>query len=84
MLWVYDHYGYFYSYSAGIDARRQNLSLMSIPALYGLSNATACDLRFRHIFKLYRYLNSFHPVEVVGRGSETQLQVGRDLNQITE
>ena len=24
-----------------------------------------------------------HPVEVVGRGSETQLQVGEDINQIT-
>ena len=26
MLWVYDHYEYFYSYSAGIDFRRQILS----------------------------------------------------------
>ena len=25
MLCVYDHYKYFYSYSAGIDLRRQNL-----------------------------------------------------------
>ena len=26
MLWVYDHYKYFYSYSAGIDFSRQNLT----------------------------------------------------------
>ena len=44
MLWVYDHYKYCYSYSAGIDFRRHNLtstdvrfwSLKSIPALKGL------------------------------------------------
>ena len=41
MLWVYDHQKYFYSFSAGIDFRRQNLTstdvsfwwLKSIPAL---------------------------------------------------
>ena len=41
MLWVYVHYKYFHSYSAGIDFRRQNLTsqdvrfwyLKSIPAL---------------------------------------------------
>ena len=41
MLWVYGHYKYFYSYSAGIDFSRQNLTstdvrfwrLKSIPAL---------------------------------------------------
>ena len=26
MLWVYDHYKYFYSHSAGIDLRRQILT----------------------------------------------------------
>ena len=26
---------------------------------------------------------NFHPLEVVGRGSETQLQVGGNLNKIT-
>ena len=26
MLWVYDHCKYFYSYSAGIDFSRQNLT----------------------------------------------------------
>ena len=30
MLWVYDHYKYFYSYSAGIDFRRQNLTNINI------------------------------------------------------
>ena len=25
---------------------------------------------------------SFHPLEVVGRGSETQLQVGKNLNYL--
>ena len=29
MLWVYDLYKYFYSYSAGMDFRRQNLTLQS-------------------------------------------------------
>ena len=27
MLWVYDHYKYVYSFSTGIDFRRQNLTL---------------------------------------------------------
>ena len=27
--------------------------------------------------------SDFHPLEVVGRGSETQLQVGKNLNRIT-
>ena len=27
-------------------------------------------------------MNNFHPLEVVGRGSETQLQVGGNLNCI--
>ena len=26
-------------------------------------------------------INNFHPLEVVGRGSETQLQVGKNLNK---
>ena len=29
-------------------------------------------------------LRNFHPLEVVGRASETQLQVGKKLNKITE
>ena len=41
MLWVYGHYNYVYSFSAGVDFRRQNLTsadvrfwrLKSIPAL---------------------------------------------------
>ena len=28
-------------------------------------------------------VSTFHPLEVVGRGSETQLQVGENLNKIT-
>ena len=33
--------------------------------------------------KLDKYDTSiFHPLEVVGRGSETQLQVGENLNKI--
>ena len=27
-------------------------------------------------------MRNFHPLEVVGRGSETQLQVGENLNNI--
>ena len=49
MLRVYGHYKYFYSYSAGIDFRRQNLTsvdvrfsrLKSIPALKGLKGKWA-------------------------------------------
>ena len=29
--------------------------------------------------KLNEYMDNFHPLEVVGRGSETQLQVGENL-----
>ena len=29
-------------------------------------------------------MSNFHPFEVVGRGSETQLQVGENLNRITQ
>ena len=51
MLWVYDNYNYFYSYSAGIDFSRQNLTstdvrfwrLKLIPALQGLSASTVMD-----------------------------------------
>ena len=32
--------------------------------------------------KLTRNIGNFHPLEVVGRGSETQLQVGENLNSI--
>ena len=30
------------------------------------------------------YASNFHPLEVVDRGSETQLQVGENLNPITK
>ena len=30
-------------------------------------------------FKLCKYESNFHPLEVVGRGSETQLQVGEKI-----
>ena len=29
-------------------------------------------------------MGNFHPLEVVGRGSETQLQVGKNLNYPTQ
>ena len=28
-------------------------------------------------------MSNFHPLEVVGRGSETQLQLGENLNKLT-
>ena len=28
-------------------------------------------------------MSIFHPLEVVGRGSETQLQVGENVNKVT-
>ena len=33
--------------------------------------------------KLKKYCN-YHPLEVVGRGGETQLQVGENLNTLTK
>ena len=35
MLWVYNHYKYFHSYSAGIDNRRQNLTSVSAVRVKG-------------------------------------------------
>ena len=29
-------------------------------------------------------MSNFHPLEVVGRGSETQLQVGENLNDLMQ
>ena len=29
-------------------------------------------------------MSNFHPLEVVSRGSETQLQVGEKLNELTQ
>ena len=29
-------------------------------------------------------MSDFHPLEVVGRGSETQLQVGENLNKLIQ
>ena len=34
-------------------------------------------------FKLYTNTTDFYPLEVVGRGSETQLKVGKKLGLIT-
>ena len=31
-------------------------------------------------FQIKKNISFFHPLEVVGRGSETQLQVGKNLN----
>ena len=34
--------------------------------------------------KLNTYMSNFQPLEVVDRGSETQLQVGENLNKLTQ
>ena len=36
-----------------------------------------------HMFDLKLNINNFHTLEVVGRGSETQLQVCENLRKIT-
>ena len=42
-------------------------------------NSTSCKS-----FASYRTnISNFHPLEVVDRGSETQLQVGEELNKMT-
>ena len=35
------------------------------------------------VLKLNKYTSNFQSLEVVGRGSETQLQVGENLNKLT-
>ena len=46
----------------------------------------AFKLRDLQIFGLIIniYMSNFHPLEVVGRGSETQLQGGENLNKLTQ
>ena len=39
------------------------------------------DLQISSI-KLKKNMDNFHPLEVVDRGSETQLQVGENLNYL--
>ena len=38
VLWVYGHYKYFYSHSAGIDFGRQNLTSKDGPGAVGINN----------------------------------------------
>ena len=40
--------------------------------------------RFTNARSQIEHVSNFHPLEVVGRGSETQLQVGENLNAIIE
>ena len=39
--------------------------------------------RFAHVSPQIKQISNFHPLKVVGRGSETQLYVGENLNEIT-
>ena len=65
MLWVYDHYKYFYSYSAGIEFSRQNLTSTdvrfwrqkSIPALYGSGLGQLMNI-YQHPLNNYDLSNS--------------------------
>ena len=45
-----------------------------------------CVFKHQHLqifgLKLNEYMGNSHPLEVVGRGSETQLQVGENLNDL--
>ena len=50
MLWVYDHYKYFYSYSAGIDFTRQNVMSKVDPSAVGAKS--------NHPSQIYAYLLS--------------------------
>ena len=46
MLWVYGNYKYFYSYIAGIDFRRQNLSRSPLPVqLFQIARLLKCCAR---------------------------------------
>ena len=37
---------------------------------------------FKYLVSNWTNMSNFHPLEVVGRGSETQLQVGENLNYL--
>ena len=69
MLWVYDHYKYFYSYSAGIDFSRQILTFKDD------THAGRVKFKYPNLFQFFSFnpltaklfnLN-FHPLEVVSR-----------------
>ena len=62
MLWVYDYYKYFYSYSAGIDFSRQILTTKVDP----------CAVRLKSISRWDYYLRGLSGVSTRG-GSVTQL-----------
>ena len=41
--------------------------------------------RFANVWSQIKQIkNNFHPLDVVGRGSETQLQVGENLNDLID
>ena len=72
MLWVYGHYKY-YSYSAGIDYRRQVLTSKVDPRAVRVNPLTA------ELFNL-----NFHPLEVVSRWCDPQLQVSENYSDWTK
>ena len=51
MVWIYGHYKYFYSFSAGIDFKRQNLSESDVYIRQILtSNVDPRDVRVKFKF----------------------------------
>ena len=52
MLWIYSHYKYFYSYSAGIDFRYQNLMSTDISMLLLTCTFNWKILHLNHKFDL--------------------------------
>ena len=47
-----------------------------------LVNLTASINKCKGLLSNWTTMSNFHSLEVVGRGSETQFQVGENLNQI--
>ena len=39
---------------------------------------------YKYLFSILTSMSNFQPLDVVGHGSKTQLQVGENLNKLTE
>ena len=72
-----------------IQCKPLNTTIVVYIFLSSLLTAIGNDTKaFKHQYlqmfglTLNEYMSNFHPLEVVGRGSETQLQVGENLGYI--
>ena len=59
MLWVYGHYKYFHSYSAGINSRRQNLTSRVAPRAVRVFLKTKCVFEHQDLHMFDLKLNNY-------------------------